>query len=249
VFVADPLPEPLESDLPPVENALATAFANRPELQESQTNLLNQGIAIQYTENNMKPSTAVFGLYASSGLQGNTTLVTGGAGGSLTQSLGGAYPETAYGINFTAIIRNRSAQADNLRAQLERNQLEVEQQNTRNQISLQVRQARTSLLQGRSQVAAAHEAVSLAQLSLDAERKKLDAGLSITYNVVLRERDLIAARYAEVQAVTTYAKSLVAMDQATGTTLDRNRIEVTDAFRGAVSSLPSSRFHVQGNGQ
>jgi len=249
VIVADPLPEPLESDLPRLDDALATAFANRPELEQSQTNLLNQGIAIQYTENNMKPSTAVFGLYASSGLQGNTTLVTGGAGGSIAQSLGAAYPETAYGINFTTIIRNRSAQADNLRAQLERNQLEVEQQNTRNQISLQVRQARTSLLQGRSQVAAAHEAVSLAQLSLDAERKKLDAGLSITYNVVLRERDLVAARYAEVQAVTAYAKSLVAMDQATGTTLDRNRIEVSDAFRGAVSSLPTPRFHAQGNGQ
>ena len=56
---------------------------NRAELSEAQTNLLNQDIAIRYTQNNMLPSVALFGLYASSGLQGNTALLTGGAGDSL----------------------------------------------------------------------------------------------------------------------------------------------------------------------
>jgi outer membrane protein TolC len=91
-------------------------------------------------------------------------------------------------------------------------------------------------------VEAAHEAVRLARLSLDAERKKLDVGLSVTYNVVLRERDLVSAQYAEIQAVTAYAKSLVAMDQATGTILDRHRIELNDAFQGNVTQLPAARF-------
>jgi outer membrane protein TolC len=190
----------------------------------------------------MLPSTAVFGLYASSGLQGNTALVTASAGGSLAQSLGAAYPEAAYGLSTTAVIRNRSAQADNLRAQLERNQLEITAQNTRNQIGVQVRQARVNLVQGKAQVEAAHEAVRLARLSLDAERKKLEVGLSTTYNVVLRDRDLVSAQYAEVQAVTAYAKSLVAMDQATGTILDRHHVELIDAMQGSVSQPPAARF-------
>jgi outer membrane protein TolC len=242
VVLTDALPQPRDSDLPPLDAALSQAFANRPELREAQNNLSNQAVAIRYTENNLLPSTAVFGLYASSGLQGNTTLVTGGAPGSLAQSLGAAHPETATGLSFSAAIRNRSAQADNLRAQMERNQLEIGLQNTRNQVALQVRQARINLIQGKAQVEAAHAAVGLAQVALEAERKKWDAGLSTSYNVVLRERDVVTAQYAEVQAETTYAKSLVAIDQALGTTLERNGIHLADAFNGAVLSMPGNRF-------
>ena len=242
VVITDPEPEPLSSDVPALEAALQTAAANRPELEQSLISRQNQGIAIDFTRNNMLPNTAVFGLYASSGLQGNTALVTSGAGGSLAQSFGAAYPETAYGISTTAVIRNRSAQADNLRAQLERNQLDVTAQNTRNQIAVQVRQARIDLMQGKMQVEAAHEAVRLARLTLDAEKKKLDVGLSTTYNVILRNRDLVSAQYAELQAVTAYAKSLVAMDQAMGTILDRHRIELNDAVQGSVSQPPAARL-------
>jgi hypothetical protein len=60
-MVTDALPQPQESDLPRLSSALATAQANRPELRQAQNNLQNQDIAIRYTENNMKPSTALFG--------------------------------------------------------------------------------------------------------------------------------------------------------------------------------------------
>ncbi len=239
VVVTDALPEPLESDLPPLADALDSARKNRPELREAANNLANQDVGIQYTRNNMMPSLAVFGLYASSGLGGNTTQTVGGAADSLQQSFGASYPETAGGLSFGASIRNRSAQADSIRAQLERNQLEVGMQNTRNAINVAVRQARVALVQGKAQVRAAHEAVRLAQLTLDAERKKLEIGASTSYNVVLRERDLVSAQYADVQALDTYAKSLVAIGQAMGDTLDRNRIQLGDALSGTVVNLPS----------
>jgi len=239
VVLADSLPEPQDSDLPSLEDALKTASSNRPELHVSSNNLLNQDVAIRFTENNMLPTTSLFGLYASSGLQGNTALISTGAGDSLGQSFGAVYPEAAYGVTISAPLRNRSAQADNVRALLERNQQEINLQNTRNQINLQVRQARINLIQGRSQVQAAHEAVRLAQLSLDAERQKLSVGLSTPYTVVLRQRDLATAQYAEVQALSAYAKVLVALDQATGSTLDHNRIQFADALSGNVSSMPA----------
>jgi outer membrane protein len=244
IVVTDALPQPQESDLPQLSSALRTAQANRPELRQAQNNLQNQDIAIRYTQNNMKPSTALFGLYASSGLQGNTVLGTAGAAASLGQSFGAAYPETAYGLSFTASIRNRSAQADNVRSQLERNQMEVSLQNTRNQINLQVRQAQIGLIQGKAQVESAREAVRLAQLTLDAEKEKLANGISTSYNVVLRTRDLATAQYALVQAEDAYAKELVAMDQATGTILERNGIELSDAVSGNVSRQPTPPFHL-----
>jgi len=214
-------------------------MANRPELREAQNNLQNQNIAIRYTKNNLLPSTSLFGLYAGSGLQGNTATSASGAVGSLGQTIGAVYPEGAYGALFSASIRNRSAQADNLRSQLERNQLEIGLQSTRNQIELQVQQARIGLIQGKAQIEAAHEAVILAQQSRDAEREKLMYGISTPYNVVLKERDLVSAQYAEVQVQSAYAKAVIAMDQATGTTLERNRIRLDDALSGTVTQKPT----------
>ena len=165
----------------------------------------------------MMPSLAVFGLYAASGLQGNSkTQISGGVGRAWARSFGATYPETAVGLSFGASIRNRSAQADNIRSQLERNQMEISLQNTRNQIRLQVQQSRIGLIQGKAQVEAAREATRLALESRDAEQEKLREGLSTAYNVILKERDLVTAQYAEVQVDAAYANSLVGMDQATG---------------------------------
>ncbi len=243
IVVTDQMPLPRESDLPDMRSALDTAHANRPEVKEAVNNLQNQDVAIQYTRNNQLPTFSVFGLAAGAGLNGNTALANGGAAGSLAQTFSAAYPEGAFGATFSAVIRNRSAQADSARAQLERNQLQVGLQNTRNQISMQVQQARISLIQGKSQVEAAQEAVRLAQLTLDGERKKLEVGISTSYNVVLRERDLVTAQYAEVEALDAYAKALVALDQATGATLDRNGIQLNDALGGTVTEKPVSPFH------
>jgi hypothetical protein len=243
IVVTDPLPSPREQDLPAFDKAVASALANRPELKEATNNLANQGIAIEYAKNNMLPSLAVFGLYASSGLQGNTATQTSGALSSLGQSFGAAYPETAVGLSFGAAIRNRSAQADNVRSQLERNQLQISLQNTRNQIRLQVQQSRIGLIQGKAQVEAAREATRLALESRDAEREKLREGLSTAYNVILKERDLVTAQYAEVQVEAAYANSLVGMDQATGTTLEQNGIRLEDAVSGILTTQPSPPFH------
>lgn len=242
IVVTDSLPEPRETDLPELSLALEQANKNRPEVTEAQNNLQNQNNAIKYARNNLLPTTSVFAEYAASGLRGDTSHESAGALGSLGQTIRGVYPETAVGMSFAASIRNRSAQADNIRSQLERNQLQIGMQSTRNQINLQVQQSRIGVIQGRAQVQAAHEAVRLAQQSLEAEREKLGAGLSTSYNVVLKERDLVTAQYAEVQAADTYAKALVALNQATGTTLERNGIKLDDAVTGVVSATPTPAF-------
>lgn len=242
VVVTDLLPEPRESDLPDLKGALTMAMANRPELKIDDNNMKNQDMAIGYARNNLMPTLSTFGLYASSGLKGNTATSTAGGAASLAQSLGGVYPETAVGLSFGASIRNRSAQADNIRSQLERNQLEISEQSTRNQINLQVQQSRIGLIQGKVQVEAAREAVRLAQQSRDAEREKLQVGLSTAYNVILKERDLVSAQYTAVQVQGAYANALVSMDQATGTSLERNGVHLDDALSGVVRDMPTPAY-------
>lgn len=259
IVTTDPLPEPRDSDIPALQDVLAEAFRSRPDLQVAQMNLLNEQISTQYTANNLLPTGNVFGQYAASGLQGNCvvtaratcnttglavgTVVPSGTASSLNQMIDARFPEETVGFSATLPIKNRSAQADNLRAQFETQQTQVNLQALRNQAELAIRQAMIGLVQGKAQIEAAHEAAVLAQQSLDAEQKKLQVGASTFYNVVLRQRDLTTAQYAEIQAGDAYAKALVSMDQARGTMLERNGMAFNDALSGTITQMPNPPFN------
>ncbi len=242
VQTTDQLPEPQVADVPNLQSALETAMRQRPELRVSEQDLQNQNITARFTRNGLLPSANAFGLYAGAGLAGNTQLLDAGASQSLTQDIVAAYPEYAGGMSVTVPLRNRSAQADNLRARLEERQLQVNLQNSRQQVGMEVRQATIGLIQGKAQVEAAHEAVKLATQTADAERKKLQVGASTAYNVILRDRDVVTALQADIAAVGTYAKELVEMDRATGSTLEQNGIELSDALSGEVSKRPTPYY-------
>jgi len=263
IVTTDPLPEPRDSDIPALQDVLTEALRSRPDLQVAQMNLLNEQISTQYTTNNLLPTGNVFGEYAASGLQGNCvvtaratcnttgvplgTVVPAGTSASLNQTIDAKFPEEAVGFSLTLPIKNRSAQADNLRAQFETQQTQINLQALQNQAEIAIRQAMIGLVQGKAQIQAAHEAVLLAQQSMDAEQKKLQVGASTFYNVVLRQRDLTTAQYAEIQAGDAYAKALVAMDQARGTMLERNGMTFEDALSGTITKSPAPPFNKGSN--
>jgi outer membrane protein len=263
IVTTDPLPEPRDSDIPSLPDALADAERNRPDIRTAQMNSQNEQISTQYTANNLLPTGNVFGQYASAGLQGNCivtaratcntaglplgTVVPSGTASSLNQMIDAKFPEESVGFALTLPIKNRAAQADNLRAQFEMQQSQISLQALRNQAELSIRQAMIGLVQGKAQEEAAHQAAILAQQSLDAEQKKLAVGASTFYNVVLRQRDLTTAQYAETEAADAYAKALVAIDEARGATLQRNGIAFNDALTGTITNMPSPPFNKGSN--
>ncbi len=242
IVLKDAMPEPIPSDIPDLEAALSAALRNRPELQQAEINLQNQDISVRFTGDALKPSVAVFGFYAGAGLSGTSTEIDKGIFDALGQSFRAEYPEYAGGFSLSLPLRNRTAQADNLRSQLESNQLLISQQRTRNTVSVEVRKAIIGLIQGKAQVEAAHKAALLAREMWQGEQIKLQEGASTSYQVILRERDFTNAQYAEVGATVTYAKALVELDRARGTTLDRNGIEYADALSGNISKSPVTPF-------
>jgi outer membrane protein len=246
IVIKDPMPEPLKSDIPELETALASAMESRPELSQSEVNLKNQDISVRFTGDALKPSLSVFGFYAGSGLQGTSSSANSGLLDAFAQSFEGTYPEYAAGFSMAIPIRNRTAQADSLRSQLERNQLLISQQRSRNTISMEVRKAIIGLEQGQAQLEAAHKAASLAREMWEGEKVKLEAGATTSYQVILRERDYTSARYSEVNAMVTYAKAMVEMDRAIGTTLKRNSIEYSDALSGKLSKPVETPFGGRG---
>ena len=247
IVLSDPMPEPNRADIPDLETALATAMETRPELGQAEINLKNQDISVNFTKDALKPTLSVFGFYAGAGLQGTSTETNSGMLDAFAQSFEAKYPEYATGFSLSIPLRNRTAQADSLRSQLEKNQLLITQQRSRNTISMEVRKAIIGLIQGKAQVEAAHKAASLAREMWEGEKVKLEAGASTSYQVILRERDYTNARYAEVGAMVTYAKAMVDLDRASGVTLSRNGIEYADALGGKVSKPPVTPFQNRGS--
>lgn len=235
----DTLPDPKSGDIPPLDEALKEAAKNRPEIEQAEISLRNQRITIKAARNALLPTFDVFATYAPVGLAGNSLAGVGGFGDSLSQSFHGDYPSYSVGATFTIPLRNRTARADAATALLQERQLRVQEQQTRNQIDQEVRNAEIALIQAKAQIEAARKAVTLAQQTLDAEQKKFQLGESTVFNVIQTQRDLAAAEGNEVTARSAYAKALTQMQQSTGTILAKNSIELNEAKQGRVNRNPN----------
>jgi outer membrane protein len=167
-----------------------------------------------------------------------TTVGRGGLSDALKNVFQNEFPTYSIGLNLTLPIRNRSAQSDSARAQLDQRMQQVQYRQTENTIVINVRNTLIALQQDRAQVAAADKARTLAQQTLDAEQKKYQLGSSTSYNVVLRSRDLTAAQGTALRAQANLAEALVNFNQAMGRTLEVAHITVAEALRGSVGREP-----------
>jgi outer membrane protein len=252
----DKLPEPQPDDVPSLDEALKQAFANRPEIQQAELNLRNQGIAIQSARNALLPEFDLFATYIGSALSGNRLIyqanpsnpfgfgqVVGSTPGGITQTFTqlfhATYPDYSVGFQFIVPIRNRQAQADAATALLQERQQQMQLQKTKNDIAQAVRSAEIGVVQAKAQIEAARKAVTLAQQTLDAEQKKFQLGESTVFLVIQAQRDLATAEGNEVKARSTYAKALTQYQQVTASILDRYRIEMNDALQGKVNRVPN----------
>jgi outer membrane protein len=167
-----------------------------------------------------------------------TTTVTGvnkqGLSDSLSQVFHNRFPNYTVGLNVTLPLRNRSAQADSVHAQLTQRQLEAQMQQIKNSAVLDVRNTSIALEQGRAQVQAASKARELQQQTFEAEQKKYQLGASTVYNVILTQRDLITAQGTELRALANLAEAKANYERALGRTLQVNSVTIAGAKNGEI---------------
>jgi len=157
-----------------------------------------------------------------------------GLGNALSDVFHSRFPEYLGQLTLTLPLRNRSAQADNARALLVQRQIETQMQQLKNAALLDVRNSYIALTQDRAQVEAASEARQLQQETFDAEQKKYRLGASTTYNVILTQRDLIAAQGTELRALANLEEAKANYERALGRTLEVNHVTIADALSGEV---------------
>jgi outer membrane protein TolC len=221
---ADTLAGTVQTSIPPLEDALTTAM-RRPSIHQADLGLENQRIAQEFTRSNLKPTFSAF-------LQVNGYSLAPGMNEMFRQTFAYTYPEVGFGFSLSFAVKNRAAQADDVRARLELQQAQVAFEQTKANVGLQVRTALTSITQNRSQVEAAQRAVAASQQTAEAEQEKWMAGFSTLDNVYQRQVDLAQAQAAEIQSRVNYAKSIIAEELAVGSLLESHDIVFDDALRG-----------------
>lgn len=236
------------------------ALGHRPELLESRIDLSSREVSLKAIKNSLLPSVDLFAYYGGSGLGGiaNPASICGNPGSNPIfctppadvpppTSYGHAFgelfnstaPDKGIGLSLNIPIRNRTAQANQVRSQLELRQAQLRLQQVENEIRIEVRNAQFTLQQNRANVAASQAAVDLAQQSLDAEQKKFALGASTTTLVLQQSSSLTQAKSNLVAARAAYEKSRVELDRATGLLLEHNGIDLADAETGVVTKMPA----------
>lgn len=231
----------------PVQDLVQEALSKRPELLQSRIDLTNRDINKRGARNALLPTLDLIGFYGASGLAGTCNPVaTGGVcppntgyGTAFSNLFDSSAPDKGVALQLTIPLRNRAAQADQVRSELEYRQAEMRLQQQQNQIAIEVRNAAYAVQQNRARVDAARAARDYAQQSLDAEQKKYALGASTSYLVLQAQRDATQAEVNLVTSTAAYEKSRVELDRVTASTLERNGIVLAEAVTGSVRTNPN----------
>jgi outer membrane protein len=255
---------PQQEPVIPTQDLVNDALGHRAELAESRIDLSNREINNKAIRNSMLPTLDLFAYYGGSGLAGAqnlanlcgpgqtpatnfcsaTPIPTTSYTSGLNELVNSTAPDKGIGLTLNIPIRNRNADALQVRAELEYRQAQMREQQIENQIRIEVRNAQFQVVQNRAAVAAAQAAVELGHQSLDAEQKKLNLGAS-TSTLVLQNQSVLATNESNlVSAMAAYEKSRIEMDRATGLLLDHAGIVMADAERGQVTHKPNIPYVV-----
>jgi outer membrane protein TolC len=231
-----------------VQALIDQALLDRPELQESDIDLVNRQISGKAARNALLPSLSLVAFYGGSGLAGplnpgynipgvpNVSTVPTDFGGAIANSFNNTAPDYYVGFNLNIPIRNRVAKADQYRSELEYRQAELRREQLRKQIRIEVRNAEYALAQTAARVDAAQKARDLAQRTFEITQKEQSLGAGSTFQTMTAQRDLALSELDLVTAMTVYEKAKVELDRATASTLEHNGIQIQAAIKGMISS-------------
>ena len=257
---------PENEQIQPTEELVNDAIHHRAELVETRIQLNSQQISNKALRSGLLPTLDAFAYYGGSGLGGSQNpanvcqvpdqqfcassnpnpalsqfpLTSGTSYSStLNQLVNSTAPDKGVGLQLNIPLRNRAAEAVQVRGELEYRQAQMALQQTENRVSIEVRQAQFAVEQNQASVASAKAATEYAHQSLDAEQKKYQFGTSTTTAVLQTRSALATAESTLMSAMAAYEKSRVGLERAVGTLLDHNGISIDDAAQGQVKQMPN----------
>jgi len=206
-----------------VAESTRTALQMRGDYLSALHTVEKQNITVQFSRNQLWPQIDLQGSYAANGRGDTFTSFA-------ERTAGGNSPTWAAGVVVSFPLGDRQARSSYHIARLDADQLLLSLKSLEQDIFVQVDNAVGHVESNLKSVEAARAATRLAQESLDAEKKKLLAGTSTTFLVLQAQTQLATARSAESRAEADYGESLVTLDLAEGTILQKNNIVLDEKY-------------------
>lgn len=202
-----------------VQTSWSRGLAQRPDVIQSRINLQNQGIQLKYLRNQVWPELDLTGSYG-----------INGAGREFQNAFGqmeaGNRPGYTYGAQLSVPLGNTSAR-NNLKAgRITEKQLLLGLKKLEQSVMVQIDNAVKSARASWEGAEASKQARIFAEAALDAEQKKYTVGKSTTFTVLQLQNNLTAARSSEIRAQVDYQRSLTALAEQEGSTLERRRVDL-----------------------
>ena len=205
-----------EIKLDDVESHVAVSMRMRPVLNQARLEMQIDDLELIKTKNGLLPVMDLFITFGKSGYASSF-------GNALSHIDEDNYDALA-SVQFQYPVFNREAGAIHRRAMVSRDQAEKALENLSQLVEVDVRTAYIEVIRAKKQIAASSATRKFNEEKLRIETEKLRVGKSTSFLVAQAQRDYLASRIAEVQALANYLKALVDLYQEDGSLLERRGI-------------------------
>ncbi len=214
---ADPRTEAFEP-LSEIDNRVALARRMRPDLAEARLRHEQGRLETVVTKNGLLPRLELFAAMGKTGY-----------GESFSGAID-AMDEDTYdfnaGVRLSHYLRNRSAKGRHEAAWAERQRAAAAVENLDQLTGLDVRMAANEAARAVKQISASAATRKLQEKAFQAEKERFFVGAGTSLLVAQAQRDLLAARIAEIEAVVECRIAMVRLYLAEGSLLERRGIDV-----------------------
>jgi outer membrane protein TolC len=261
IIPTDHIDVPEKDPVYPLQDLVADAMKNRPEVEANTISLANARLNMLGTKSNLLPTLSANVTLSNSGQAGSVAANTqvpiigangnvvgyrpitaadvngfllGGYGTVLGQIFGRNFPNYSAQVSLTIPLRNRAAQADLITDELNYRQSEIQDKQLHNNIKLNVINAYTTMQQARAAYEAVIVARKLQDQTLAGTRRKYELGTSTITDVVIAQRDDTTRQLNEVDARRQYINARNTLRQQMGTILEDYNVDIDEAKAGMV---------------
>jgi outer membrane protein len=227
-----------------LENALDAALKNRPELEQYDLQMKETAINYNLDKNLTKWQVDAVGSFGTVGVAGPQSLsaltgqptipssMVGGFGTAYQSLFTQGFKNWFVGFNLGIPLRNRTVEGQLGQLQVQKKQLSLNRKSQEQKITVQIRNDVSNLNNNQQTVEAAKVARQLAEIQLDGETKRFQAGTSQPFLLLQRQNDLLTAQETELQALVAYKKAVITLQQDMFTLLESNDFEIAGAKSG-----------------
>jgi len=224
-----------------LDDAIATALANRPEIPASEAAASINETDVQYYRNQTKPQIDLVGTYTSAGLSGQlvpTGGIPGFPSGTVPAELVGGYvqslstlarqlyPTSQVRLDVSVPIGNRTAKANLASAMAQGRQIRLQREQTEQTIAADVTNALQAVASAEARVKAAADAARYAADVYASEQRRFQAGTSTVFLLFQRQTTMTNTRTQLARAQADLSIAISQYGAATGTTLKTRNVNL-----------------------